>query len=124
MEFEHGSADPITTFGYSRTPEQLERERVEKAEQQAEIAEFLAEQRKKNEAADAAERRRMQSRAEGLLKAQAVEICMTANPNLDEVDAKYLYEHKLKDLISIRRFEEAFFGNLDKVKEMFSDLRM
>ena len=124
MSFENYEGEAIHNFGENLTIEERSARKAAQEKADGEAAEFLVEQRKKREAVDFAERQRAISRAAGLLKAQAVEVCMQVNPNFDETDAKYLYEHKLKDLIAIRRFEEAFFGSSDKQRELFSDVHL
>ncbi len=110
--FENGVRDSVdfSLGGETKTAAQLAAEKSAREGADREAAEFLAEQKKKRDAVDFAERRRAQTRAAELLKAEVVEIVMQENPNFDETDAKILYENELKKIIAIERFKKAYFG--------------
>ncbi len=114
MSFEVEGRDiiGIPVGGAALTPEAAAIEKAAREEADKEAAEFLAEQRKKREAVDFAERRQAQTRAAQLLKDECVEIIMRVNPNFDETDAKILFERELKEKIAVERFMRAFFAEV------------
>ena len=108
--FENDGTDLIGSFGFRKTPEQIAKEKEEKAQREADKIEFLAAEKKKRDAVDSTERRARQRRSEENLKAEVVEIVMAANPNFDETDAKILYENELKKIIAVENFKAVYFG--------------
>ncbi len=111
-------------LGGRKSAEQLADERAAREKAEADKIEFISQrQREMKSETDAADKESRERAAE-ILEKQAIEICMEANPNLSWREAKSLYDHELKQIIAIRRFEIAFFGSPDKTRAIFSGVKM
>lgn len=110
MDFQTDSGEAIDSFGTRKTPEERAAETAARAD-----ADAFREQRKREMAAEkSVSDKEARERAEELLEQNAVEVCMVANPNFSLLEAKRLYNHSLRQIIAIRRFEMMFFAEKPK----------
>jgi hypothetical protein len=124
QHFESDGTDGMSSFGYNKTPEQLASEKAEKAASDAENEAFWVQRRRELAAEKSALDKQNREREEKNLEERAVEVCLSANPNFSETEARRFYNHHFRQLIAIERFRTAFFGNSDAAKKMFDDLHM
>ncbi len=111
-------------FGGQKTPEQLREMQQEREQKDAEKAAFLAEQKKIRDKEQRIEDDRAVLRQEEITSQRVIGMIMDANPNYDEYEAKRLYSEKVRELVAIRQFELAFFGQPTSATALLGVTRM
>jgi hypothetical protein len=111
-------------FGGQKTPEQLREMQQEREQKDAEKVAFLAEQKKIRDKEQRIEDDRAVLRQEEITSQRVIGMIMDANPNFDEYEAKRLYSEKVRELVAIRQFELAFFGQPSSAKSLLGVTRM
>jgi hypothetical protein len=101
--------EALPVLGIRKTPEQIAQETEERERREAGAAEFLAAEKKKREKEASIEVDRAVLRAEEITSQQVIEAIMEANPNFSNYDAKRLYTEKVREIVAIERFKEAYF---------------
>ena len=124
MSHFENTTEMYPSLGGQKAAEEIAEVRRQEAERKERADALLAEEKARQDKEKKVADDRAVLRAEEINEEKVVAAIMESNPNFSKYEARRLYEEKVRSLVAIRRFEDAFFGQPAGAKSLLGVSRM